>query len=210
VNAQLWWYVARASGLVSWSLCTLAVVWGLGLSTRLFGKRPSPAWLLDLHRFLGGLATIFVVVHVGALVADSYIHFGPADVLVPLAASWKPGPVAWGIAGFYLLVAVEVTSLVRRRLPARLWRLVHAASLPLWVFSTVHLWTAGTDATNRVLRWIALLATGVVIFLTLVRFLSPRSSLSGIGAGAGSGPTVNRFSAPCSKDRRVAIRDLRL
>jgi predicted ferric reductase len=188
MNDQLWWYVARASGLVGWFLCTLAVVWGLALSTRLLGKRPKPAWLLDLHRFLGGLATTFVVIHVGGLVADSYTHFGVADVLVPLASSWKPGAVAWGIAGFYLLLAVEVTSLARRHLPGRLWRRVHAASLPLWVVSTVHLVTAGTDAGNPLVWWTALLSTAAVLFVTLVRVLSPRSGRSGqrsgpVGAG---------------------------
>jgi predicted ferric reductase len=176
MNQQLWWFVARASGLVAWALCTLAVVWGLALSTRLLGKRPAPAWLLDLHRFLGGLATVFVVVHVAGLVADSYTHFGVADLFVPLASSWKPGPVAWGIAAFYLLLAVELTSLARRRLPARLWRLVHITSLPLWVISTVHLFTAGTDARNPAVQWAALASTAAVIFLTLVRALSPTGS----------------------------------
>ncbi|HVW35103.1 MAG TPA: ferric reductase-like transmembrane domain-containing protein [Acidimicrobiia bacterium] len=174
MNQPLWWYTARASGLVAWGLCTLAVVWGLALSTRLLGRRPAPAWLLDLHRFLGGLATIFAAVHVLALVADSSVHFGLAEVLVPLASSWRPGPVAWGIAAGYLLVAVEVTSLARRRLPGRLWRLVHVASLPLWVTSTVHLATAGTDAGNPPVRWAVLVSTGAVVFLAVVRILSPR------------------------------------
>lgn len=176
MSEQLWWYVARAGGLVSWALCTLAVIWGLALSTRLLGKRPAPAWLLDLHRFLGGLATVFVVVHVAGLVADSYIHFGVADLFVPMASSWKPGPVAWGIAAFYLLGAVELTSLARRRLPARLWRLVHITSLPLWVISTVHLLTAGTDSKNPIVQWSVLLSTTAVLFVTIVRVLSPRAA----------------------------------
>jgi len=175
-DPHLWWYVARASGLVGWALCTLAVLWGLLLSTGLFGKRPGRGWLLDLHRFLAALATIFVAVHMVGLVADSYAHFGPAELLVPLTSSWKPVPVAWGVAGFYLLVAVEATSLARRRLPARLWRLVHIASLPLWMVSTVHLLTAGTDARNPVLRWTVLLSTAGILFTTLVRILSPRSA----------------------------------
>ena len=176
MNPQLWWYVARASGLVAWALCTLAVVWGLALSTRLLGKRPAPAWLLDLHRFLGGLATLFVAVHVAGLVADNYVHFGLAELVLPLASSWKPGPVAWGIAALYLLVAVELTSLARRRLPARLWRLVHMTSLPLWGVSTVHLLTAGTDAQNPAVQWAALLSVAAVIFVTVVRVLSPRAA----------------------------------
>lgn len=184
MNAQVWWYVARASGLVAWSLCTLSVLWGLALSTRLLGKRPAPAWLLDLHRFLGGLATLFVVVHLATLVADSYVHLGPTDLLVPLASSWRPGPVAWGVVAFYLLVAVELTSLARRRLPARLWRLVHMSSLPLWGLSTVHLFTAGTDARNPVVQWIALLSSGAVLFTAVVRVLSPRSGARRTGRSA--------------------------
>lgn len=191
MNQQLWWFVARAGGLMSWFLCTLAVVWGMALSTRLLGKRPTPAWLLDLHRFLGALAAIFASVHVAALVADGYVHFGVVDVLVPMASSWKPGPVAWGIAGFYLLLAVELTSLARRWLPLRLWRSVHMASLPLWAFSTAHLLTAGTDAGNAAVWSAILVSTGAVLFVTVVRILSPgrpvRRRTTSLRARSGSG-----------------------
>ena len=56
MNPQLAWYVARAAGIVAWALVSGAVVWGLLLSTRVLRGRPTPRWLLDLHRFLGGLA----------------------------------------------------------------------------------------------------------------------------------------------------------
>jgi hypothetical protein len=57
------------------------------------------------------LGVVFTAVHVAAIVADSYVHFGLVDVLVPLAATWHPLAVAWGIVGLYLLLAVEITSL---------------------------------------------------------------------------------------------------
>jgi predicted ferric reductase len=183
MNQQLWWYVARATGLVAWALCTLAVLWGLALSARLLGRRPAPAWLLDLHRFLGALATVFTAVHIAGLVADSYVDFGIADVLVPLASSWKPAPVACGVAAFYLLLAVELTSLARRRLRARIWRLVHMTSLPLWAISTVHLVTAGTDSNNPVVQWTVLSSTAAVLFTALVRVLSPRTAARPAHAG---------------------------
>ena len=82
VSPHLAWYVA-ASGILAWLLLSASVIWGLLLSTHLLQRRPSPRWLLDLHRFLGGLAVTFVGVHVLGLVADNYIHFGVADVLVP-------------------------------------------------------------------------------------------------------------------------------
>jgi len=110
VTSQLWWYTARSSGITSWALVTASVLWGLALSTKVMKGRPRPNWLLDLHRFLGAAAVVFTVIHVGSIVADSYVHFGPTEILVPLASSWHPVAVAWGITSMYLLVTVEVTS----------------------------------------------------------------------------------------------------
>jgi len=73
---ELWWYTARASGLVSWALLSASMLWGLVLSTKLRPPRIRPNWTLDLHRYLGGLAVIFVGVHLAALVFDSYVGFG--------------------------------------------------------------------------------------------------------------------------------------
>ena len=56
VTSQLWWYTARAGGIVAWALLAASVVWGLLLSTRVRPGGVAPSWILDLHRFLGGLA----------------------------------------------------------------------------------------------------------------------------------------------------------
>ena len=166
---HIWWYQARAAGFVAYALLTGSVVLGLALTTRALGRRPRPAWLLDLHRWLGGLATIFVGVHLLALMADSYTHFGVADLLVPFASSWRPTAVAWGVVGFWLLLAVELTSLARRRLPGRLWRLVHVASFPLFVVATLHVVYAGTDGDVPAVQFGLLAAAGLVAVLTIVR-----------------------------------------
>lgn len=149
MTSQLWWYLARSSGIVAWSLVAASVVWGLFLSTRILGTKPRPAWLLDLHRYLGGLALTFTGIHLVSLVLDSYVHFGLVQLLVPLTSSYRPGAVAWGIVGFYLLLAVELTSLARKRLSKRVWRATHLLSFPLFALSTIHGLLAGTDGTSR-------------------------------------------------------------
>ena len=182
---HLWWYQARAAGLVAYALLTASIALGLALSTRALGRRPRPAWLLDLHRWLGGLATIFVGVHLAALVADSYTHFGLADLLVPFASSWHPTAVAWGVVGFWLLVAVELTSLARRHLPARLWRIVHVASFPLFVVATLHVVFAGTDGDVPIVQFGLVGAIGLVAVLTAVRLWQ-------LDAEPGARPVVRR------------------
>jgi predicted ferric reductase len=169
VSGTLPWFVARSSGLIAWALLAASVVWGLAISTRVLNGRPRPAWLLDLHRYLGGIATVFVGVHMIALLGDTYVHFGLASVLVPFASSWHPVAVAWGISAFYLLLAVEMTSLIRARLPRRLWRATHYASFPLFIVATIHALSAGTDAHTSAFELVAALAVMAVVALTALR-----------------------------------------
>jgi len=178
------WYVARASGLVAWALLAGSVVWGLLMTSKVVRRRVKNAWLLDLHRWLGGLALTVTGIHILAIMSDTYVHFGLASVLVPFASHWHPAAVAWGVASLYLLAAVELTSLVRRHLNYRLWRRIHLLSFPLFVMSTLHGLTAGTDSA----RPMAIIAVGLVAaavtFLTIVRVMDqihrPEKSRSAI------------------------------
>lgn len=172
VNVRLWWYVARAGGLVAWALLAASTLWGLALTTRAFAGRAAPRWLLDLHRFLGGLSVVFVGVHLTGVVADTFVHFGLADLFVPLAASWHPLWVAWGIVAFYLLIAVEVTSLLRSRLSHRLWKAVHGLSFLLFGVATIHVLVAGTDTDDAWALWPILVVTMAVTFLAVARAAS--------------------------------------
>jgi hypothetical protein len=167
------WYVARACGLTAWALAWASVVMGLALSTRALGRRPRAPWLNDLHRFQGGLTVIFVAVHVGALMTDRYVPFSLEQVLVPYATHWKPGGVAWGIAACYLLLAVEITSLLMRRLPRRLWKGVHFSSYGLAGAASLHLLTAGTDAHIAAVRWAVLSLLAATAFFIFYRLSGP-------------------------------------
>jgi predicted ferric reductase len=184
MSAHTWWYLARATGYVAWALVASSVVSGLLLSTRLTGRRPTAAWTLDLHRFLAGTAVAFTGLHLAGVVADSYVHFGAADVLVPLASGWRTRAVALGIVAMYLLVAVEISSLLMRRLPRRLWRGIHLSSHVAFWAASFHLLTAGTDAGNPASRVVTVVVITVVVLLTLVRALG--------GTGVGRRPPPGR------------------
>ena len=173
MNEALWWYLARSSGIVAWALLTATVLFGLVVRTKVGASPARPPWWLDLHRFLGGAATLFTIVHLATLVADSYVHFTLVDLLVPGASDWEPGAVAWGVVGFWLLVVVELTSLAQKRLPRRLWRWVHLTSYPLFWMATLHFVTAGTDAQTGVAVVAIVAATGAVVFFTVTRALLP-------------------------------------
>jgi DMSO/TMAO reductase YedYZ heme-binding membrane subunit len=180
VSDKAWWYTARASGMVAWGLLALSVCWGLALSTRVTNGKPTPAWLLDLHRFLGGLATVFVGVHLLGLAEDRFVPFTWVDFAVPFHSAWRPIAVAWGVTALYLLVAIEITSLLMRKLPKRWWRKVHSSSFVLFVLTEIHVFAAGTDRVNRLTQWAGLAMATAVLFLTVYRAMAkPRGSTAG-------------------------------
>ena len=166
------WYVTRATGFVSWTLLAVAVLWGLFITNKTLNRSTAPAWVLDLHRHLGGLAVVFVAVHVAALPLDGFTHWGWSDLFVPMSSTWHPGAVAWGIVGMYLLIAIEVTSLLGRRFPKKWWRRVHMLSFPLYVIASIHLFAAGTDSGNVVVTWMVVTTSTLIVFLTVVRALA--------------------------------------
>jgi hypothetical protein len=116
----------------------------------------------------------FIGLHIAGLVADTYAHFGVADVLVPMASSWKPGPVAWGVGAMWFLVAVEGSSLAIRRLPRRAWKAIHVLSYLAAVLATAHAFTAGTDARNPAVAWAAVGSMAAAGFFVTYRVVLPK------------------------------------
>jgi DMSO/TMAO reductase YedYZ heme-binding membrane subunit len=76
----------------------------------------------------------------------------------------------------YLLIAVEVSSLMRRRLPKRWWKGIHVASYAVYALGTIHLLTAGTDRHSAVLLWTVAIVTGAVACMTIYRVTAPTKS----------------------------------
>jgi sulfoxide reductase heme-binding subunit YedZ len=198
VASHFWWYVARASGLVAWALVVASCAWGLLHALRAFGSRrggragnlSSPAWMLSVHRYLSALAIAFVAVHVVAIVADDFVHFGIADVLVPMVSSWHPLAVAWGIVAMYVLLVVEGTSLARARLAPKVWRGIHMLSYVLLAMVTIHLLTAGTDA-DDLLPTASAVLIGVAVVFGCAMLLTWRTAPK-VRPAAGSDLVTNR------------------
>ena len=176
MNEQIWWYVARGSGIIGWLMLTASVLWGIFLATDLFPKHRRPAWLLDLHRWLGGLTVSFVVIHLIALMADSYIQFSLADLLVPFKADYKPLPVAVGVLAMWCLIAVQLTSLARRHLPKSFWRGVHFTSYVAFWLTSLHSTFAGTDSTQLLYLVTSSASVAAVMFAVLYRIMNGRKT----------------------------------
>jgi len=139
------WYATRATGLVAMVLLSATTVLGIVTANRVTSRRWPGFALQDLHRRVSLLSVVFLAGHVLTSVLDTYVHIGWAAVVVPFASSYRRGWVAAGTVSLDLLLAVAVTSLLRHRLPARLWRGVHWLAYLSWPVAMAHGMAMGTD-----------------------------------------------------------------
>lgn len=133
------------------------------------GRAPrSSGWGIASDRSEGGVRPA------GGGVATS-VHVGVREVLLPGGSSWRTLPVAFGVIAMYLLIAVQTTSLLMKRIPKSLWRSVHVAGYALVWFAIVHAALTGTDVSNRASQAVAMLLTLAAVMAGVLRVMVGRN-----------------------------------
>ena len=145
-QATFLWYLTRGSGAVALVLLTAAVLVGVLSSLRVSSDRWPRFAIGTLHRNLTLLSVAFVAVHVVTTIADGYAPIGVKDAFVPFLSSYRPVWLGLGAVAVDLLVALVVTSYLRRRIGARIWRSVHWLAYVCWPVAVVHSLGTGSDA----------------------------------------------------------------
>jgi predicted ferric reductase len=158
------WLTIRGTGITAWGLLTAVVVWGILLRTQLLGRLAAPMRLLDLHRWLGAVALLFLLAHMAFLLIDPAVHFTLSQILIPGTAPWEPLAVALGTIAFWLLIPVSFLGRIRAKLGLvgnRWFKRTHLLAYAAWPIATAHYVLAGTDA---LAQWsIALLFAGTAL-----------------------------------------------
>jgi sulfoxide reductase heme-binding subunit YedZ len=165
------WYASRATGVVALLLLTGVMV--LGMLVNRQGRLPGlPRFAVTgLHRNLSLLAVVFVAIHVLTAVADGYVNIPLTASVLPFTSPYERLRLALGAVSLDLMVAVIATSLLRRNLSRRAWRVVHLLSYLSWPVAWVHSFFAGDDLQHGALFVLALLcaiAVGVALIWRLV------------------------------------------
>lgn len=178
------WYLARASGVVSLVLLTVSTVLGIATTVRWSSERWPRFTLSYLHRNVSLLAFVFLAVHIATIVVDGFAPIGWKDAVAPFVSGYRPLWLGFGALAFDLMVAVAVTSLVRRHIGARLWRAVHWASYPLWTLAVLHGLGSGTDTRTTLVLVVYAACVGAVVAAVWWRcaVAVPRDSAARTGA----------------------------
>jgi DMSO/TMAO reductase YedYZ heme-binding membrane subunit len=158
------WYLTRGAGTVAMLLLTASVVLGIVDFSR-WRTAGWPRFLTDaLHRNVSMLALVMVVIHVITTVADGFAPIGLQDAIVPFLSPYRPLWLGLGALSFDLLVAVAITSALRRHVGYRAWRAVHWSAYACWPLAILHGLGTGTDASAA---WMLLLTVACLAAVLL-------------------------------------------
>jgi methionine sulfoxide reductase heme-binding subunit len=145
VGPSAYWYLTRSTGTMALILLTLSMVLGV-IDVGRYTTTRMPRFVIDgMHRTVSLLAVVFLVVHIVTAALDSFASIAVSDAVVPLVGSYRPLWLGLGAASFDLMLAVAITSLVRRRLGYRAWRLTHWLAYALWPLALLHTLGTGSD-----------------------------------------------------------------
>ena len=180
------WFATRSTGIIAFVLMTLTTVLGIASTQRAMASRAWPRFATQsLHRNLSMLGVLFLVAHVLTTLLDSFVNVSWWSILVPGVSSYHRLGVSLGTLAVDVLAVVMVTSLLRHRLSARLWRAVHWVSYAIWPLALLHFVRTGTDAAHGgwglLLGGASLLLVGAAVTVRLLSTNRPHQlrSLAG-------------------------------
>jgi len=154
------WYLTRASGAVTLVLLTVTVVLGVANVSR----AQAPGWprfvVEGVHRNASLLAIVMLGVHIATTALDPFASISLINALVPFTGSYRPLWLGLGAVASDVLIAVALTSLVRRRLGHRAWRATHWLAYLCWPVAVVHGLGTGSDARSF---WLLAITAACVI-----------------------------------------------
>jgi DMSO/TMAO reductase YedYZ heme-binding membrane subunit len=154
------WYATRGTGAITLLLLTASVVLGIG-EVRSWRPAGTPRFAVAaMHRTVSLLAVSLLAVHVATTLLDPFPPIGALNAIVPFQTDYRPLWLGLGTVASDLLVALALTSLVRRRLGYRTWRGLHWLAYACWPVALVHGIGAGSDTRST---WMLALAAGCVL-----------------------------------------------
>lgn len=169
LGPSTYWYLTRASGAVALVLLTASVCLGI-LGPLRFSAPRWPRFAVDsLHRDVSLAGVALIVVHVVTTVLDGFAPINLMDGLIPFLSPYRPLWLGLGTLSFDLMLALVITSLVRRRLGYGAWRAVHWLAYVSWPVAVLHGLGTGTDVKQWWMLLLTIICVGAVLAAVLAR-----------------------------------------
>ncbi len=189
-GSTTFWYLTRAAGLVSLVLLTATVVLGMVASVGWTAERWPRFLSQSLHRNLSLLAMVFIGIHVVTTVADGFVPISLLDAVVPFQTAYRPLWVGFGAVSLDLMLAVAISSGLRRRIGVHSWRAIHWLAYLCWPVAVLHGLGTGTDTHLTVALVIEVVCVAAVVVVGAWRLAAGSARSAGWRVGSAAAGLV--------------------
>jgi len=157
------WYVTRGTGAVTLVVLTASVVLGIA-QTRDWRLGGASLFAVGaLHRTLSLFAVALLGVHIVTTLLDPFPRIAVLAAVVPFASPYRKFWLGLGAIAADLLLALVVTSLVRRRLGYKAWRGIHWFAYACWPVALLHGLGTGSDGRTSWMLLLTIACVGAVV-----------------------------------------------
>jgi predicted ferric reductase len=181
------WYLTRGTGFVALILLTASVAMGVLTTAGWSSQRWPRLVTISLHRNVSLVAVVFLLLHIATTVVDGFAPIGWLDAVIPFRSPYRPLWLGLGAVAVDLMLAIVITSLLRRHLSATLWRTVHWTAWLSWPVAVLHSLGTGSDSMNGWGQIVYVACAAIVIAaawwrVAIGRSMDPRLRISGLVA----------------------------
>ena len=110
-----------------------------------------------MHRNLSLFCLALIAIHIVTIV----LPIGYLDAFVPFLTPYRPLWIGLGALAFDMLLAVAITSGLRRRIGVSTWRGVHYLAYACWPIAVLHGLGSGTDTRLPIMLFIEVVCIAV-------------------------------------------------
>lgn len=178
------WYISRASGISAFILFSLAVSFGIIISSKMLIKYRvmNLAFAMEFHRIITWAGLFMVVLHFASYFFDQYIKLRVMELVVPFSFKRElissvgvniSVPVSIGIVAFYLILVLISTSELRNKIVnVKIWRILHYLSFFCYLAFLAHGYFSGSDSSEVWMKVIYIASLSTVVPLIVVRIFA--------------------------------------
>lgn len=172
-DVKVFWYISRATAIMSYLILWFSMVWGLLITGRITGRQPGPAGANDLHKFTSIFGLGLGLFHGLLLTADKYLHPQLAQIFIPFSVqNYRPNWVGLGQINLYLWAVLLLSYFIRKWIGQKTWRVMHYLTFVVFALSFFHGVFSGTDTSTTWMTAIYWITGGSIVFLLFYRIFS--------------------------------------
>ena len=171
---QFYWLLARVAGLSSYAALAIALLTGIAMRTAVLDWLGSNRAMRSLHEYTTVLWLPLGALHVLSLLLDSTARIGVVDVVLPFHSSYGTLAIGLGALSVDVLVAVTITSYLKRRMRKDVWLWIHRLAYAAFALIFLHSVLSGTDFSDPAVSAITWGTGAGLLTLGLARLLGGR------------------------------------